>query len=172
MGGVSVVDTEIGCREAEVALLGALLHIGGTFDGRVLVLTMLEPEDFVDPRHRLVLDGIRGCIGRQVPPDPVAVLAELRRTGRERSFLADRSAGVFLADLYAGAPVPQSARHYWRSVVEHRARRRVVEASTRLLQAAGDVPLDDLRELIRTEAQGVNQVFDRLDGAEQPAAVA
>lgn len=152
----------IGSADAEVAVLGALLHVGGS--GR-RIAAELEPEDFTDPRCRLVLAAIRGCIARREPPCPVAVLAELRRTGHERSFLADRSAGVLLADLYAAVPIPASAAVYLRAVVEHRARRRVVEAADRLAQAAGALALDELHELVRSEAAAVEQQFARLDGA-------
>jgi replicative DNA helicase len=139
---------EIACPEAEAALLSCLLR------GRRITVGMLarqvNAEDFTDPRHRLVLAGIKHTLEAGVTPDPVSVLGTLRRLALLPSFLDDKSAGPLLAELYAAAPVPESAWHYLRVVLEHRFRRRVAEAGGRLLDQAGRA---DVESLARTVAE-------------------
>lgn len=131
-------------------------------------------DDFVDPRHRLVLTGVRGCVARGIAPDPVAVLGELRRLALEPSFLDDKSSGVVLADLYAAALVPESATHYLRIVVEHSFRRRVAEAGERLARVAGTASLEDLRDLrdlLDSEWLALHSHFGRIDRHDEAAGV-
>ncbi len=150
----------IGCPDAEAAVLGCLLrmplHDAGALAGH------LEPEDFVDPRHRVVFGAVVDLLADGVTPDPVTVLGELRRSGAERSMTCDRSAGVFLGDLLASAPAMFSAGHYARVVVEHRARRRLHEAAARLSQAAGAASLATVREVALDEWTAILGQLDRV----------
>lgn len=150
---------EVGCPEAEAAVLGCVLHLPAG-QARALV-DRLEVEDFADPRHRGVLAAARALLQRGEPADPVTVLGELRRCGLEASFAADRSAGVFLVDLYAAAPAVASAGHYLRVVLEHGWRRRVLEAGVRLQQAAGQSAVEDLHQLVCDELGAILHVRQR-----------
>jgi replicative DNA helicase len=150
----------IGCPEAEAAVLGCLLRMPhGEADA---LAAQLEPEDFTDPRHRVVLQAVTSLLVDGATPDPVTVLGELRRTGAERSMTCDRSAGVYLAELLAAAPAVVNAGHYARVVVEHRARRRLHEAADRLAQAAGTVSLDTVREVALDEWTALLAQLDRI----------
>ncbi len=149
----------IGAVEAEAAVLGAVLRLPAA--AARAVVDMLEVEDFADPRHRAVLVAAQSLLGTDVPADAVTVLGELRRTGVEKCFTADRSAGVYLLDLDDAAPAPASAGHYGRIVVEHRARRRIAEAGQRLCQAAGTSALADLHALLWTELRDAERHLGR-----------
>jgi len=155
-----VTPDTIGCPDAEAAVLGCLLRMP-LHDADALA-GHLEAEDFVDPRHRAVLGAVLAVVAEGVAPDPVAVLGELRRSGAERSMTADRSAGVFLADLLAAAPAVVNAGHYARVVVEHRARRRVLEAAERLGQLAGTASLVTVREVALDEWAALLKQLDRV----------
>jgi len=154
----------IGSIEAEAAVLGAVLRLPAA--AARPVVDMLEIEDLTDPRYRAVLVAAQSLLGTDVPADAVTVLGELRRTGVEKCFTADRSAGLFLLDLDRAAPAPTCAGHYARVVMEHRARRRVAEAGQRLQQAAGTSALVDLRALATAEW---TEVFRQLDRAGVPS---
>lgn len=151
---------DIGCHEAEAAVLGCLLRMP-LHDADALA-GQLEPEDFTDPRHRAVFEAVGALVLDGTAPDPVVVLGELRRTGAERSMTCDRSAGVYLADLLAAAPVTLSGGHYARVVVEHRARRRLAEAGERLAQLAGTVPFPTVRDVALDELTAVLTQVDRV----------
>lgn len=151
----------IACREAEAALLGCLLRMT-VFTGRATCL-QLRDDDLTDPRHRLVLAGIRATLERDVAPDPVTVLGVLRHLGLETSFLDDKGAGVVLAELYAAAPVVENAGHYLRIVLEHAFRRRIVETSERLEQVAGTASLEALRDVLDREWSALHRSYGRLE---------
>jgi replicative DNA helicase len=153
----------VGCLEAERAVLGCLLSLP-LRPARDVAWT-LQLEDFTDPRHRAVFAAISDCMLADVAADPVTVLGEMRRAGTESCMTDDRSAGTFLADLLAAAPVVASAGHYARVVVEHRARRRLVEAGERLRQVAERSPLDTVRDVALEEWTALSLAFNRLDPA-------
>lgn len=142
----------VGCPEAEAAVLGALLMLGAKGAD---VAAGLEPEDFTDPRHRAVFGAVGELLEQGAATDAVIVLGHLRRSGAERSMTADRDAGVFLADLVTAAPVATCAPYYARIVVEHAARRRLVETAERLGQLAGTARLEVLAETVREEYAAV-----------------
>lgn len=150
----------IGSVEAEAALLGCLLHLSA--DAGNELLARLQAEDFTDPRHRAVLAAVATTVHGGTRPDPITVLGEMRRQGLERSMTGDRSAGVFLLDVAAAAPVVASAQHYARIVVEHRVRRRAQEAACRLAQGAEAASLDHLKELALAELEAIFDQIERL----------
>lgn len=150
----------VGCPEAEAAVLGAMLRMPHT--DAVALADHLEPDDFVDPRHRAVFGAVTDLLAEGVTADPVLVLGELRRSGAERSMTCDRSAGVYLTDLLAAAPAVPSAGHYARIVLEHAARRRLHEAAERLAQVAGSGSLDLVREIVQREWVAVLDQLDRF----------
>ena len=156
----SLAPATIGCLEAEAAVLGALMRL--PLHEADELAAQLEPEDFTDPKHRVVLAALVSLLAEDVPPDPVVVLGALRRSGAEKSFTADRSAGVFLFDLLAASPAVVSAGHYARIVVEHRARRRLHEAAERLGQLAEAASLAMVREVALDEWTAVLGQFDRV----------
>jgi len=150
----------VGCPEAEAAVLGALLRMPHT--DAVALADRLEPDDFVDPRHRAVFGAVTDLLAEGVAADPVLVLGELRRSGAERSMTCDRSAGVYLFDLLAAAPAVVNAGHYSRIVIEHRVRRRLHEAAERLSQVAGSSSLGLVREIVQSEWVAVLDQLDRV----------
>ncbi len=149
----------IGCPEAEAALLGGCLLAPSQAPA---VLRGLTEGDFIDPRHQVVLAAMLELIGRDVPPDPVTVLGQLRRTGQLRPFTADRDPGVFLVDLAAATPLPASARYYRAIVLEHSLRRRAHQAGERLQQAAEAEDCAVLLDVLEREQRAMQDAARRL----------
>jgi len=143
-----VNSSDLGCVEAERALLGACL-LAPTSAGRLL--EDLVEDDFTDPRHRLVFTAVQALVAQGAPPDPVTVLGILRARGQQQPFTADRDAGTYLVDLAGSCPLPASGPWYRRVVLEHAWRRRVLEAGQRLIQRAGTGTLDELSAAVRDE---------------------
>lgn len=158
----ATMDPTVGCLEAEAAVLSCLLLLDADSTSRIV--DRLEAEDFTDPRHCLVLGAIRRCLDDSVRPDPITVLGELRRSGAERSFTADRAAGTFLIDLAASAPVAASAGHYLRVLHEHRARRGMAEAGERLVQLSGATSMQHAEVVASEEWAELGRLFDRAAG--------
>jgi replicative DNA helicase len=154
----------IGHPEAECALLGCLMS--GSPLLTIGFSRQLEPEDFASAKNRAVLAAIRSLVDGGQPVDPITVLGEMRRSGLESSMSADKSAGVYIAELFASVPVQASAGHYLLLVLEHRVRREVERVGTKLEQAASSSALDDLRDLARGEVSELARVFGRLAARE------
>jgi len=152
-------EDEIGCSEAERALIGCLLlgHAPTVRD----VLVRLRPEDLSDPRLRTVVAAVRAVMEAGYLPDPVLVVGELRRSGADKSFLADRSCAVLLADLAAAPASVGSAGAYLLVVLEHAWRRRVDEAGVRLQQVAGTQSLATLEEVVVNELRALGAYAGR-----------
>jgi replicative DNA helicase len=149
--------TLLGCPQAEAALLGAAMLAPAD---AAEIIGDLVGDDFTDPRHVAVLAAIRRLLAGRVPPDPIAVLGELRRTGALPS-TADAGPGNLLHRLVETCPVPASAAYYRRILLEHSFRRRVLKAGDRLVQHAADASLADLGRLAATETAAVLEAATR-----------
>lgn len=145
---------EIGCLEAEGALVGCML-LG---DAGVVreVLGRLEPTDLTDPRHRTIVAAVRALVDAGTRPDPATVVGQLRRTGAARSFTADRDVAVYLADLTAAPLSVGSATAYLAIILEHAWRRQVEAAGIRLQQVAGTTGLDVLEQVVADELRALD----------------
>jgi len=155
----------IGLYEAEAAFLGCLLHLRGPVG--IAYLLQTEDADFVDPRNRAVLEAMRRLCARREPVDPVTVEGELRRGGLESSLYADKSAAVYLADLYGGVATVGSVGAYLTILLEHRARRQVEASGTRIAQAAERMDLDEVWSLVSDELSALGLQLARVTQRQQ-----
>jgi replicative DNA helicase len=167
--GVEAAASPLACPQAEAAVLGAAMlaprHAAALLDD-------LAGDDFADPRHRDVHGAIRRLLAAAAPPDPVAVLGELRRSGVLPS-TADRGPGNLLHDLLETCPVPAAAEHYRRIVREHAFRRRARQAGERIAQAAEGAGLAELGTLLAAELTAVVTAAARCGAfATEPVVVA
>jgi replicative DNA helicase len=150
----------VACAEAEAAVIGCLLAMTQVdADGLAM---QLEVDDFGDPKQQAVFQAARDCLLDDTPADPVTVLGEMRRTGLERSMTADRTAGVYLADLLAAAPAVVNGGRYARVVVEHSFRRRLTVAADRLRQLAETGTLEHAAEVAHAEWLALHDLYDRF----------
>jgi replicative DNA helicase len=111
-----------------------------------VVLTMLRPEDFYRPRHKVIFEAIKAVVATDpdATPDPVLVRSELERTG----CLGDIGEPSLLTDLLAEAPMlSQTTAHAGN--VKRRSQVRAVQAlGWELMQAAAEVELDRCRQIV------------------------
>lgn len=127
-----------------MAVLGAMLRDRQT----VLEVTeLLNPDHFYYPRHELIYTAMRERVARLHPIDADLIANDLHRTGD----LTRVGGHAYLHDLHAaGIAVPtDAALHYADIVRDTAARRRLVEAGTRIAQlgwTAGDQGVADLHE--------------------------
>ena len=151
---------QIGCAEAERALLGCLLRLPA---GEVLrVAQRLTVEDLTDPANRVLLGATVAVAVAGHDPDPALVVLELRRRGCEHSFTSHQGAGAYALDVFMSAGVPAAVDGYLLGVLEHSYRRRVQEAGVRLQQAADGHSLPDLHELVGEQTAALTAAWRRL----------
>lgn len=169
--GVATSVAQIGCYEAEAAVIGGLLLCGPPFvlDG---YLSQIDVGDLVSPKHRAVLVAMKELRAAGEPVDHVTVLAQLRRTGLEGSMTTDQSAALYLASLVAAPPNTGSVSYYITVLLEHRVRRQVEASGTRMAQAAAGESMESLIAVVNAEGKVLTGAFERLAARPQRTVVA
>lgn len=121
---------------AEQAVLGAMMESEQAIAD---VLSALSAEQFYRPAHQAVYRCITNLYAQSSPTDPVAVADELDRRGE-----LNRVGGApYLHTLIATVPVIANVGHYAAIVAEKSVRRRLIEASTRIMQHSYDSTIGD-----------------------------
>jgi replicative DNA helicase len=150
--------------DAEAAFLGAVLHLPAP-----VALEALEPitaEDFADPRLSILADVCRQLAVDGVAPDPVAVLAYVRRNAVMTGVEAVHGVTLLIDETYGGCPLPASVGWYRLAVLDAALRRRCAELAARIGQAADHDSLDSLIELVDAEASAVQALRNRRAASE------
>ncbi len=154
---------QIGCAEAERALLGCLLRLPAAEVLRVA--GRLQVDDLTDPANRVLLGATVAVAVAGHDPDPALVVLELRRRGCERSFTSHQGAGAYALEVFTSAGVPAAVDAYLRGVLEHSYRRKVQEVGVRLDQVADTHPLEDLHALVDEQVAALRLARARLQPA-------
>lgn len=143
----------------ESAFIGAILHSPAK---RVLEIALtVSPSDLADPAKRLIFELALELAQTGLAPDPVVVMALARNSGRINA-QQDSAATGLVIDWFTSVPIPAAVGHYARAVIELSVRRRIIEATTRLSQAADGSSFDTLCDLISTESGAMNTATRRL----------
>lgn len=124
---------------AEQAALGAVLRQP---DRAAAVFAAARPEMFWEPRHLTLAAVLAAMHDAGLPIDPQTVLARLMASGDVR-----RVDGPYLLTLMGRAWNPENADGYAAEVRECYRRRLIVEAATRVVQAAAN-PETEVESLI------------------------
>ncbi|MFI1104947.1 replicative DNA helicase [Streptomyces melanogenes] len=139
-------------REAEQAVLGALLLAPGAVEAVVAVLR--SGADFHEPAHQEVYRAALAVHDRPgVRADPLTVAAELGRRGS----LARVGGAAYLHALVQAVPTAANAGHYAEKVVETARRRQLIRTLTAGLQRASmaEVGPEDAAEAVLAELRGL-----------------
>lgn len=123
---------------AEASAICSMLIDG---DAALTVSEILAPDDFYDPRHRLIYEALQGMLSRQGAVDAVLLREELSRTGT-----LDKAGGAaYLAEILRAVSTPAHAEHYARIVLEKGMLRGLIGCSTEIIHGAyeTDVPAEE-----------------------------
>lgn len=143
----------------ESAFIGAILHSPAK---RVLeIARTFSASDLGDPGKRLIFELALELAQDGVAPDPVQVMALARNSGRINAQQSPAATGLVI-DWYTSVPIPAAISYYARAVIELSVRRRIIEATTRLSQAADASSFDTLCDLISTESGAMTTATRRL----------
>lgn len=139
---------------AEQGVLGAMLIWRDTIEA---ALRLLRADDFYRPAHQAAFEAARQLYERGETADPVTVAAELRRQG-----VVD---GFDLSELTTWqAQVPgRNVESYARVVLDHAARRRVIQLCLNAVQQAqaGAEP-SDLVEALQASLATIDQPLGKV----------
>lgn len=137
--------------DAELAYLGAVWHSAG----RVLADHELDLDDFQHEPHRLLYIAMRDLWESGAPLDAASLIAALGG-GAER-------AKVAMTEMVTSGAVPQSAGWHANVLARLTTHRRIVEAATRIAQAAtGGMDAEDITEFARGTLDAASQPRDVL----------
>ena len=146
--------------DVEQAFIGCLMQLPP------LHLTLscheIEPEDFTDPRIRVIFKTMKALGQRAISAEPAAVIAQCQSTGAVAGGDRLKSLATFLADIYTAAPPAAQTSFYTLAVLESSLRRRVTEAGTRIAQAADQCGVEKMLEMVETEHLAVLAAAQRL----------
>lgn len=126
--------------EAEASLLGAILI---DTDAIVKVADGLAKEDFYDPRHQRIYEGIAQLYERHSPIDVLTLSDQLRING----FLDSVGGAAYLTELTNFVPTAAHVEQYADIVAQKAMRRRLIKASQEITGLGFDES-KQLRELI------------------------
>lgn len=127
--------------EAEASLLGAILIDS---DAIVKIADSLSPEDFYDPRHRYIYEGITKLYERREPIDVLTLADQLKNTG-----VLDVIGGAsYVTELTNYVPTAAHVEQYADIVAQKALRRRLITVS------------QDMVDLGRDESKGLKELIE------------
>lgn len=145
----------------EAALLGTLMHLSPQDSSHILQL--LTNEDLYDPRFGVVLDVIRTVTREQIQPDPLTVLADLKRQNGT-SIPVDIYTLVY--ELYESPPVLKNAWPYLEGVLENALRRKYADLSC-FEQLTQDVGINVLSDCLKRSTGSIQELHNRLNQVQE-----
>jgi replicative DNA helicase len=130
--------------DAEASILGGILLRNEVLSN----LELLEPEDFYDPRHKVVFSCVRALESVNKPIDVVTIEEELEKIGK-----LDAIGGMaFLGELAMRVPTPDNVMHYAAIVQDKHSARKLMLAASEIADKGYD-DLGDVRDYL-DEAEG------------------
>jgi replicative DNA helicase len=132
--------------EAEESILGSMMI---SPEAIASVVEILKAADFYRSAHRKIYEAMIGLYAHGEPVDAITTVEELRRLGT----LEDVGGALYIHHVMETVPTAASAAHYARIVAEHALLRRLIDAASKIIQRAFDVPEDP--EGLADEAEGL-----------------
>lgn len=155
-------QTTLPSGEAEERIvLGAMMQSADAIGD---ILDILRPEDFYRPKHTAIFDAIVKLYANGEPADAVAVTAQLLSTGD-----IQRVGGApYLYDCADAVPTVANGTYYARRVADLARRRRLIEAGTKVVQAAYN-PEHDIDEVTNLAETAVYDATMQREGKDLKA---
>jgi replicative DNA helicase len=121
--------------EAEESVIGGILLDNEAFDR---IADVVKPDDFYVERHARILSAMASLSDSAMPMDAVTIAERLRQRGD-----LERIGGVaFLLELSERVPTAANVEHYARIVKEKATVRRLIRASTDIIDRAYDTSVE------------------------------
>jgi replicative DNA helicase len=144
--------------EAEESVLGAMML---SAEAIATVVESVKADDFYRPAHQRLFGAILSVYGRGEPVDAITVVEELKR----EQLLDGIGGPLYVYNLVESVPTPASAGYYARIVADNALLRRLIEAASRIMSKAYEVPEDPRKAA--DEAEGLIYAVSRGDETEQ-----
>lgn len=147
----------------EQAVIGAVILASSSVQDRAL--SIVQDDDFADPRCRFTLGVVRRMRAENLPVDMVTVVGYVNRHALLEGGMPRVNLASWLHEMTCEAPVPASAPWYADQVVESAARRAAQHAATAIAAAAEGDSLSDLLAVVAGELTAVTAAVERVGSA-------
>ena len=131
-------------EEAEKSILGASLL---SKDALINIMDIVKPRDFYSEMHKEIFTAIRELYSRNEPVDTLTVSEELKK----RNSLEMVGGRAYIASLASGVPSTANAGQYAKIVAEKAVLRKLITASTDIIEEAYKETMDADMVLVNRE---------------------
>lgn len=122
---------------------------------------ILSPNDFYDPRHKCIYQGILHLYSKQLPVDIISMSEELKRME-----MFEKLGGfVFLAELIQGVFLPVSIEHYSHIIKQKSIARNLIRVCTKTVNECFDES-KDIADIIENLEIEFTQLVSNIQSAE------
>ena len=135
--------------EAEINVLGAAMQS----DKALKAVVEMDPDDFSEPAHRLILNAMKDLSRAGTPVDLVTMYAELQKANRIEII----GGAAYLPKLVSSVVTTANVKSYIRIVRECATRRRLRGIGESLIQASAE-PEKNVDEIRETAALDIRKV--------------
>jgi replicative DNA helicase len=144
--------------EAEESVLGAMML---SAEAIATVVEAVKADDFYRSAHQRIYGAILAVYSRGEPVDAITVVEELKREHQ----LDGIGGPLYVYNLVESVPTPASAGYYAKIVADNALLRRLIEAASRIMSRAYEVPEDPRKAA--DEAEGLIYAVSRGHETEQ-----
>ncbi|OQB14476.1 MAG: Replicative DNA helicase [Firmicutes bacterium ADurb.Bin193] len=140
---------------AEQSVLGAMLLDA---DCVGLVMQIVRPDDFYDPRNREIFDAMLDLFNMDSPLDIITLAERLKARGT-----FEKSGGeLYLAEVANAVPTTANVRHYSKIVADYSTRRRLIQISGDISSLAyeGEEPTEKILDIAEQKIFDIAQNHD------------
>ncbi len=138
--------------DAEASVLGGVLLKNEALN----LIEQLAPEDFYDPKHRLVFEAMKALEQKSRPIDPVTLEEQLSQTGH----LTAVGGLAFLSDLVSIVPTADNITHYGDIVRDKAVARRLITTASEIA-AKGFGEYGEVRDYLDETERAIFEVTQR-----------
>jgi replicative DNA helicase len=140
--------------EAESSILGGVLIRNDALNS----IDSLLPEDFYDPKHKVVYGAMKALEARSKPIDPVTLEEQLSQMGKIQAV-----GGIsYLSDLSSNVPTADNIAYYAEIVRDKAVARRLIEVSSEIA-ARGFGEYGEVKEYLDQSETAIFQVTQRSE---------
>ena len=151
--------------DAEQSVIGALM-----LDNRALdrILSILDGEDFYSKANRLIFEAFVDLEHRHQPMDVLTVTEMLRA----KQLLEQVGGEAYLFELANNTPSAANVEAYAKIVRDHAVLRRLIQASTDIMERAFALEGDEVKDILDAAEQQVFKIAESHDHGTGPVDIA
>ncbi|MDD3766716.1 MAG: replicative DNA helicase [Eubacteriales bacterium] len=141
---------------AEQSVLGAMILDQNCIG---IVMQIVRPEDFYDPKNREIFDAILDLFNMDKPLDAITLAEQLK----ERGTFEKAGGELYIAEIANAVPITANVRYYANIVADYSLRRKLISISNEIsnLSYEGEEKVDKILDVAEQKIFDLSQKKDR-----------